>query len=286
VLAAIAEDGQLGLIDGQQWTGVAGAPPCDPAVYPEVILTTNNKVVAAFAKLAAGENPAGTQDHPLSKVFAVDGSTEKFELEVGLIGQALTPLRLGAKEIYGVVFAARRADGKTALHLWSPFLGEFVRVDDPMPASSRYVQSPVKMTPDGLWLCPLVSGSVAVSQITEGTVAAADVVRCLVLPHADPAGDWTNRLLRVPDDAASLMRISLALASPGGGALIVVDVELGHLDLAGVVGRQLLDNRGDHAAGGTPRCPEVDHRQAGLLLDFRGEGLVLHFDCVRHRDSM
>jgi hypothetical protein len=295
VLAAIAEDGQLGLIDGQLWTKVAGAPPCDPAVYPEVICSPantapNHKVVAAFAKLAVGDDPEGTQDHPLSKVFAVDGFTETFELEVGLIGQALTPLRLGAKDIYGAVFAARIADGKTALHLWSPFLGGFVRVDDPMPASSRYVQSPVKMTPDGLWLSPLVSGSVAVSQVTEGTVAAADVVRCRVLPDADPVvfqpvAGTRDFALAVPTPVVVLARLQSSLPGqivsvvqdPGqqGSRIALFDKDNGNplsfvrintpnsplllLDTAEVVGRVMWsDTLGDQSVWSPPRPRNPD----------------------------
>ncbi|MCA3456684.1 MAG: hypothetical protein ING01_05485 [Rhodobacter sp.] len=225
VLAAIAADGQLGLITGQEWKPIHGALKCDPLVYPQVILDPDDSVrlVAGFAKVASDPGSESEASAPVAKIFVVDRGTKTCELEVDLIGQALAPLRLGQKDERGVLLAARGKDGTTALHLWSPFLGGFDQVVDPMPTSSRYVQSPVPMTPDGLWLCPRFGGSVGMTRVTEGAVTSASVLKCLTLPDADPNEDWTNRLLRVPDTSASLMRVSFALPSPGGGTFIVPD---------------------------------------------------------------
>src|SRR5207248_712044 len=45
----------------------------------------------------------------------------------------------------------------------------------------------------------------------------------------------------------------------------VVDVELGHLELLGVLARQLVHHRRELAAGAAPRRPEVDQRELGRL---------------------
>src|SRR5690606_19527383 len=50
-----------------------------------------------------------------------------------------------------------------------------------------------------------------------------------------------------------------------GRVAVLVDVDLHHLGLAGVLGRQLVQGRGDHLAGTAPLRPEIDqHRLLGL----------------------
>lgn len=67
----------------------------------------------------------------------------------------------------------------------------------------------------------------------------------------------------------------------GGRAGVFVDIELGDEVLAGGLGGQLLDGRGDLAAGTTPRSPAVDKKRSragggksgGEDLIREGEGL-------------
>src|SRR3954471_9298055 len=56
-----------------------------------------------------------------------------------------------------------------------------------------------------------------------------------------------------------------------GRTLIRVDVYLRHLGLAGVLARQLIEERRHDLAGPTPRRPKVHEHQALRLLDFRSE---------------
>lgn len=42
----------------------------------------------------------------------------------------------------------------------------------------------------------------------------------------------------------------------------VVGIEFTHLDFAVVLGRQLLDRRGDHLTGTAPGCPKIDQNRS------------------------
>src|SRR4051812_49921241 len=50
-----------------------------------------------------------------------------------------------------------------------------------------------------------------------------------------------------------------------GGVGVVVDVELGDAHLAGLLGRDLLEDRGDHLARTAPLGPEVDDDDVGAV---------------------
>jgi hypothetical protein len=58
--------------------------------------------------------------------------------------------------------------------------------------------------------------------------------------------------------------------------LIGIDVDLGHLRLAVVFRRQLIENRRDHAARSAPRRPEIHHRESLVPLDLDHERRVRH----------
>jgi hypothetical protein len=57
---------------------------------------------------------------------------------------------------------------------------------------------------------------------------------------------------------------------------VLVDVELDHIDLVRVLGRDLLKDRGDHAARAAPFGPVIDDDRLVALQDFSLEGLVRH----------
>src|SRR5690606_21693169 len=60
-------------------------------------------------------------------------------------------------------------------------------------------------------------------------------------------------------------RRNAANAILGGRFLVIVDVELGDLELAGVILGDVVQDRGDHLAGATPFGPVIDqHRGLGL----------------------
>ena len=64
-----------------------------------------------------------------------------------------------------------------------------------------------------------------------------------------------------------------ARVEAGADSGILVDVDLDHLDLTGVVGGEALEYRGDHLARNAPRRPQVDDygdRSLRLLVERRG----------------
>ncbi len=61
-----------------------------------------------------------------------------------------------------------------------------------------------------------------------------------------------------------------------------VYIELRDLRLACVLDSKLVENRRNHAAGATPRRPEINDRQSWMLLDFILEIIVCYFNCIRH----
>jgi hypothetical protein len=58
------------------------------------------------------------------------------------------------------------------------------------------------------------------------------------------------------------------------GALVRIDVDLGHLGLADVLPGELVEDRRHDLARPAPRRPEIDEHQAIGLLDLRGERRV------------
>src|SRR5918994_5020180 len=64
-----------------------------------------------------------------------------------------------------------------------------------------------------------------------------------------------------------------------GQALLLVDVDLHELDLAGALLRDLLEDRSDGVAGTAPLGPEVEYDGCLGLQDFLLEGLLRDVKC-------
>src|SRR5512146_334412 len=104
------------------------------------------------------------------------------------------------------------------------------------------------------------------------------------------------------DDAPALeeeQRRNRAHIEARPGLDVRVDVQLGDLHLALILGRELIQNRRDYAARSAPGRPKVDNRQAVVLLDFlleivvrdgndvrHGTPLCVGYSVVRHDDSV
>src|SRR5688500_4612609 len=65
---------------------------------------------------------------------------------------------------------------------------------------------------------------------------------------------------------------------------VAVDIELRDLRFPRVLGRELVDDRRDHAAGAAPGRPEVNDREPGVLLDLRLEIPIIHCQGTCHPD--
>src|SRR5688572_20538576 len=76
-------------------------------------------------------------------------------------------------------------------------------------------------------------------------------------------GHGTHDRVHMPAIAEEEDARDRADVEPHGGLLVRVDVELGDAKPAAVLGRELLEHRGDRLAGTAPGRPEVHEDQAG-----------------------
>ena len=71
-------------------------------------------------------------------------------------------------------------------------------------------------------------------------------------------------------------------AVPHGRFIVVIDVELGDLELPVVLGRDLFQRRGDHLAGTAPHGPKVHDGRQSCFEHHLVKGLICHFDRFGH----